>query len=224
MSMLKNPDFTEDLGKLIRDQKHQDGATDSISSDLEKELNIYRSGSAPPTVEGSLNSIGGLFNSKGGILSEEELRADPAYVNYYYSNGNLNPRLPPPLLSREDWRFAQRLQGGNGNNGNNGSDENRSLFAVQPGFGEEEENGGGGSGVKWGGGDGLIGLPGLGGLGTRQKSIAEIFQVMTRYILTLFLSLLWIDSVCFSLILIRFSTVSELSMLFWFLFLKLVMF
>ncbi|KAK6234242.1 hypothetical protein QUC31_006648 [Theobroma cacao] len=179
MSMLKNPDFTEDLGKLIRDQKHQDGSTDSISSDLEMELNIYRSGSAPPTVEGSLNSIGGLFNSKGGILSEEELRADPAYVNYYYSNGNLNPRLPPPLLSREDWRFAQRLQGGNGNNGNNGSDENRSLFAVQPGFGEEEENGGGGgggSGVKWGGGDGLIGLPGLGGLGTRQKSIAEIFQ------------------------------------------------
>lgn len=173
MSMLKNPDFDEELGKLIRDQKHQDGANNSITSDLEKELNIYRSGSAPPTVEGSLNSIGGLLNSKGGFLSEEELRADPAYVNYYYSNGNLNPRLPPPLLSREDWRFAQRMQGGNENNGSNG---NRSLFSVQPGFrGEKEENGGGG-GAKWGGGDGLIGL---GGVGTRQKRMADIFQVMT---------------------------------------------
>ena len=183
MSMLQNPDFNEDLGKLIRDPKHQGGATNSISSDLEKELNIYRSGSAPPTVEGSLNSIGGLLNCKGGFLSEEELRADPAYVNYYYSNGNLNPRLPPPLLSREDWRFAQRLQGGNENNGSNG---NRSLFAVQPGFRGQKEENGGGSGVKWGGGDGLIGLPGLGGLGTRQKRISEIFQVMTWYILTLF--------------------------------------
>ena len=181
MSMLKNPDFNEDLGKLIRDQKHQDGATNSISSDLEKELNIYRSGSAPPTVEGSLNSIGGLLNCKGGFLSEEELRADPAYVNYYYSNGNLNPRLPPPLLSREDWRFAQRLQGGKGN-GNNGSSENRSLFAVQPGFGGEKEENGGGSGVRWGG------LPGLGELESRQNRIAEIFQVMTWY-LTLFFSL-----------------------------------
>ncbi|OMO96777.1 hypothetical protein COLO4_15099 [Corchorus olitorius] len=174
MSMLKNPGFNEDLVKLIRDQKHQDGTAKSISSDLEKELNIYRSGSAPPTVEGSLNSIGGLVNSNGGFLSEEELRADPAYVNYYYSNGNLNPRLPPPLLSREDWRFSQKLQGRNGNDGSNG---NRSLFAVQPGFGGEEENGGsGGSGAKWGGGDGLMGLPGMAGLGTRQKSIAEIFQ------------------------------------------------
>ncbi|XVF83716.1 hypothetical protein PTKIN_Ptkin16aG0514100 [Pterospermum kingtungense] len=167
ISMLKNPDFDDDLGKLIGDQKHQDGAN---NSDLEKELNMYRSGSAPPTVEGSLNSIGGLLNSEGGFLSEEELRADPVHVNYYYSNANLNPRLPPPLLSREDWRFAQRLQGGNENNGN------RSLFAVQPGFrGEKEENGGDG-GVKWGGGDGLIGLSGLGSVGARQKRIADIFQ------------------------------------------------
>ncbi|XVE69222.1 hypothetical protein DITRI_Ditri09bG0134900 [Diplodiscus trichospermus] len=173
MSMLKNPDFDEDLGKLIRDQKTQDGTTNSITSDLEKELNIYRSGSAPPTVEGSLNSIGGLLNRKGGFLSEEELRADPAYVNYYYSNGNLNPRLPPPLLSREDWRFSQRLQGGSENNGSNG---NKSLFAMQPGFRGEKEENGGGSGVKWAGGDGLIGLPGWGALGTKQKRMADIFQ------------------------------------------------
>ncbi|GLT93063.1 hypothetical protein SLE2022_108690 [Rubroshorea leprosula] len=184
MSMLNNPDFTEDLGRLVRDQKRQETPTDVISTDLEKELNIFRSGSAPPTVEGSLSSIGGLFNSSGmsniveggakdGFLSEEELRVDPAYVNYYYSklaSGNLNPRLPPPLVSREDWRFAQKLQGGNGN---------RSLFAVQPGFGGDEQDnaggGGDGSGADWEG-DGLIGLSGLGELGSSQKSLAEIIQ------------------------------------------------
>lgn len=188
-SMFRSADYVEDLGKLSREQKQQHlqestQVNNPTAADLEKELNIYRSGSAPPTVEGSLSSIGGLFkkisNNKGGFLSEEELRADPAYVNYYYSNVNLNPRLPPPLLSKEDWRFTQRLRGG-GEVGGIGDRRkgNGSLFAVQPGFGEkEEENGGGGSGAGGGewGGDGLIGLPGL-GLGSRQKSIAEIIQV-----------------------------------------------
>ncbi|KAJ6311776.1 hypothetical protein OIU77_013514 [Salix suchowensis] len=184
-SMLKN----EELNKLIREQRLQQEA----ASEREKELNIYRSGSAPPTVEGSLSSIGGLFDgtgvpgikksNKGEFLSEEDFRSDPAYVNYYYSNVNLNPRLPPPLLSKEDWRFAQRLHGTSGGSnsvvgdrrkGSRGGDNEgqRSLFAVQPGFGGgQEENG---NGVEWGG-DGLIGLPGL-GLGSRKKSIAEIIQ------------------------------------------------
>jgi pumilio RNA-binding family len=187
-SMLKN----EDLSKLIREQRLQQEAT----SEIEKELNIYRSGSAPPTVEGSLSSIGGLFDgtgipgiknsNRGGFLSEEVLRSDPAYVNYYYSNVNLNPRLPPPSLSKEDWRFAQRLHGsGGGSNsvvgdrrrGSRGGENegHRSLFAVQPGFGGGMEENGNENGVEWGG-DGLIGLPGL-GLGSRQKSIAEIIQV-----------------------------------------------
>ncbi|XP_065872313.1 pumilio homolog 1-like [Euphorbia lathyris] len=187
-SMLKN----EDLGKLIREQRLQQEA----ASDREKELNIYRSGSAPPTVEGSLSSIGGFFDgneiplirntNKGGFLSEEEIRSDPSYVNYYYANVNLNPRLPPPLVSKEDWRFSQRLQGSGGVNsvvgdrrkgGRGGDNEgHRSLFAVQPGFvGAKEELGNGnGGGVEWGG-DGLIGLPGL-DLGRRKKSIAEILQ------------------------------------------------
>ncbi|KAI5574960.1 hypothetical protein POPTR_010G201100v4 [Populus trichocarpa] len=186
-SMLKN----EELNKLIREQRLQQEA----ASEREKELNIYRSGSAPPTVEGSLSSIGGLFDgtgipgikksNKGEFLSEEDFRSDPAYVNYYYSNVNLNPRLPPPLLSKEDWRFAQRLHGSSGGSnsvvgdrskGSRGGDNEgqRSLFAVQPGFGGGQEENGNGNGVEWGG-DGLIGLPGL-GLGSRQKSIAEIIQ------------------------------------------------
>ncbi|PWA51418.1 armadillo-like helical, Nucleic acid binding NABP, Armadillo-type fold protein [Artemisia annua] len=206
-------ELEKEIGMLLHDQRRE-------ADDHEKELNMYRSGSAPPTVEGSLSAVGGLFgnsnkNNNGGnnslfsefaggngFMSEEELRADPAYLSYYYSNVNLNPRLPPPLKSKEDWRFSQRLQGGGGGSGvglggigdrrkanraeggggggggNGGAGV--SLFSMPPGFNSkkqeienpEAEN------VKvsaeWGG-DGLIGLPGL-GLGSKQKSLAEIFQ------------------------------------------------
>ncbi|KAM3309301.1 pumilio 2 [Capsicum chacoense] len=172
-------EFETEIGMLLRDQRRQE------ADDREKELNMYRSGSAPPTVEGSLNAVGGLFNDNG-FMSEEELRSDPEYLSYYYSNVNLNPRLPPPLLSKEDWRFSQRLQGGSSaigdrrkvnkiDNGNSG----RSPFAMPPGFNskkaesESETDKLQGS-VEWGG-DGLIGLPGL-GLGSKKKSIAEMFQ------------------------------------------------
>lgn len=196
-SVLKNTDFGEDLGVLIREQRRQQEEL----SDREKEVSMYRSGSAPPTVEGSLSAVGGLFDASAlmgfnknggkGLVSEDELRADPAYVSYYYSNVNLNPRLPPPLLSKEERRFAQRLSGGGvgsvvggigdrrkvsrgGEEGGNGNGNgNQSLFSVQPGYGGKDENGKGAA--EWGG-DGLIGLTGL-GLGSRQKSIAEIIQV-----------------------------------------------
>ncbi|XP_020209936.2 pumilio homolog 2-like, partial [Cajanus cajan] len=170
-----------------------------------------RSGSAPPTVEGSLSAVGGLFGGGGssgaastgenagfsefrrtkdvnGIASEEELRSDPAYLSYYYSNVNLNPRLPPPLLSKEDWRFQQRLKGGASVLGGIGDrrkvnkpDDNggRSLFSSPPGFNmrkqeNEVDNEKTRGSAEWGG-DGLIGLPGLGL--SKQKSFAEIFQV-----------------------------------------------
>ncbi|XP_040365431.1 pumilio homolog 1 isoform X2 [Rosa chinensis] len=170
-SMLKNNgDYSEDLSLLIRQQRQE-------VSEREKELNPYRSGSAPPTVEGSLNAVGGLFDAVNGFASEEELRADPAYHSYYYANVNLNPRLPPPLRSKEDWRFAQRGGAGGGSGvggigdrrkGGRGGSGEGSLFSVQPENGAAARNG------EWGG-DGLIGLPGL-GLGSRQKSIAEILQ------------------------------------------------
>uniref|UniRef100_A0A0V0IXZ6 Putative ovule protein n=1 Tax=Solanum chacoense TaxID=4108 RepID=A0A0V0IXZ6_SOLCH len=173
-------EFEKEIGMLLREQRRQE------ADDHEKELNLYRSGSAPPTIEGSLSAVGGLFNNNG-FRSEEELRSDPAYLSYYYANVNLNPRLPPPLLSKEDWRFAQRMQGGSSaigdrrkvNKNDNGSSSGRSLFAMPPGFtsikaeNENESDKLQGS-VEWGG-DGLIGLPGL-GLGSKQKSIAEIFQ------------------------------------------------
>ncbi|KAK4371416.1 hypothetical protein RND71_010891 [Anisodus tanguticus] len=178
-------DFSEELGLLLREQ--------------ERELSIYRSGSAPPTIEGSLNALGSGIGGGGGGdfggLSEEELRSDPAYISYYYSNVNLNPRLPPPLLSKEDWRFAQHLQGSGGGGGNVGSGGNspalggigdrrkgnrgegdkESLFSMSMGFGAKNEENNGSEGRKEWGGDGLIGLPGL-GLGSRQKSITEMIQ------------------------------------------------
>ncbi|GAB4824440.1 Pumilio 1 [Ancistrocladus abbreviatus] len=183
-------ELEKEIGLLLREQRRQD------ADDRERELNLFRSGSAPPTVEGSLSAVGGLFGnstfsdfalkSGNGAMSEEELRSDPAYSSYYYSNVNLNPRLPPPLLSKEDWRFAQRLKGGNSVLGGIGdkrkvnrtdSGAGRSLFSMPPGFTskkEEREMEKVQGSADWGK-DGLIGLPGI-GLGSKQKSLAEIFQ------------------------------------------------
>ncbi|GJT69159.1 pumilio homolog 2-like protein [Tanacetum coccineum] len=212
-------ELEKEIGMLLREQRRE-------ADDREKELNMYRSGSAPPTVEGSLSAVGGLFNNSSssnnnhghnnglafsefaggnGFMSEEELRADPAYLSYYYSNVNLNPRLPPPLLSKEDWRFTQRLQsgggsglggigdrrkanrtdvggggGGGGGTASGGGGGGLSMFSMPPGFNlkkQENENLEAEKvkvSAEWGG-DGLIGLPGL-GLGSKQKSLAEIFQ------------------------------------------------
>ncbi|XP_021757281.1 pumilio homolog 1-like [Chenopodium quinoa] len=196
----------KELGILLRERERE----------RERGFDIFRSPSAPPTVDGS-SVAGGLFSGGDGGLNrevtEEELRSDPAYINYYYSNVNLNPRLPPPLLSKEDWRYAQRWGGGgpgpgpglggigdrrkvsnnnnnngnnirgeefNGNNNNNGSNNyndgngdinningGNSLFSKGFNGQKEDENGQN----EWSG----VGLPGL-GLGSRQKSIAEIFQ------------------------------------------------
>jgi len=136
-----------------------------------------RSGSAPPSVEGSFAAMGGLFShlatnpkSQGGgsrgvskaatqssaaaggaegggdvLDAEQEQRSDPAYLVYYYNNINLNPRLPPPIISWENYRLAQRLQSGMGGVVGGGigdkrklrsmddsTSNSRSLFSTQP--------------------------------------------------------------------------------------------
>ncbi|KAM7527752.1 hypothetical protein LguiB_031162 [Lonicera macranthoides] len=189
-------EMEKELGLLLREQRRQD-----TDDDREKELNMYRSGSAPPTIAGSLSAVGNLFDHGGGgfrefpqnkagnaFLSEEELRSDPAYLSYYYSNVNLNPRLPPPIRE-EDWRSSPNLQGASSTVGGIGDRRkaNRydsdggglSLFSMPPGFNSnKQESESDLEKVKlpgdWGG-DGLIGLPRL-GLGSKQKSLAEIFQ------------------------------------------------
>ncbi|XP_047329900.1 pumilio homolog 1-like [Impatiens glandulifera] len=192
-------EMEREITLLLREQQRR-----HESDDLEKELNLHRSGSAPPTIEGSLNAAGRMFGGGGsynefmdktqnGFMSqEEEQRSDPAYLSYYYSNVNLNPRLPPPLISKEDWRFTQRMHGGSSAVGGGGVIDRRkttvadgssggggrSLFSMPPGFNSkkvENESENLHSSAEWGGGDGLIGFPGL-GLGAKQKSFADIIQ------------------------------------------------
>ncbi|XP_047329952.1 pumilio homolog 1-like [Impatiens glandulifera] len=189
-------EIDRELSLLLREQQRRQEV-----DDREKEINLYRSGSAPPTIDGSLNAVGGLFGNGGsynefvdksqnGFMSqEEEQRSDPAYLSYYYSNVNLNPRLPPPLLSKEDWRSNQRMHGGSSAVGggivdrrkttmtDGSSGGGRSLFSMPPGFSSkkvdsEPENLH--NSVEWGS-DGLLGFPGL-GLGAKQKSFADIIQ------------------------------------------------
>ncbi|KAL2455068.1 Pumilio2 [Abeliophyllum distichum] len=165
-------ELEKDIGLLIREQRGQE------VDDHDNELNLYRSGSAPPTVEGSLNAVGGLFNHHAGGSSS----GGSAFAEFVRNKNGYHP----PIMSREDWRFAQRLQGGNSAIGDrrkvNQTDsggEGTSLFSMPPGFNSKKPETDSqadkvqGS-VEWGG-DGLIGLPGL-GLGSKQKSLAEIFQ------------------------------------------------
>ncbi|KAJ1399303.1 pumilio-like protein 1 isoform X1 [Sesbania bispinosa] len=162
-----------------------------MQDERERELARLRSGSAPPTVEGSLTAFGGLFSGSPagsfgggrGFGSEEELRADPAYANYYYSNANLNPRLPPPLVSKEDWRFAQRFKGGskvggigdrrrvNGGRGCDDGVDGKEESAVR-----QRKNA-----AEWGGDDGLIGLPAL-GLGVGRGALQSCFSFISFFL------------------------------------------
>lgn len=95
-----------------------------------KDVAPNRSGSAPPSMEGSFLAIDNLLSQQnaeasesletlniaiGNYESEEQMRADPAYLTYYCSNVNLNPRLPPPLISWENRRLVRHI-GSFGNN------------------------------------------------------------------------------------------------------------
>ncbi|KAK8542184.1 hypothetical protein V6N13_137241 [Hibiscus sabdariffa] len=183
--------------------------------DHERDLNIYRSGSAPPTVEGSLSAVGSLFsipdfrditgitgvssNSSNNGMSEDEIRLHPAYLSYYYSHENINPRLPPPLLSKEDWRVAQRFQAGGSSLGSiedwrkkkfDEEGDSSSLFSMQPGLSAQQgkndlmelQNANARNlprkmSADWldKGSGSLVGLSGS-GLGARRKSFADILQ------------------------------------------------
>ncbi|KAL6332032.1 hypothetical protein AAG906_020391 [Vitis piasezkii] len=60
------------------------------------------------TPQNNLNSsLASLRSAIENSESEEQLRSDPAYFAYYCSNVNLNPRLPPPLISRENQRLEE---------------------------------------------------------------------------------------------------------------------
>ncbi|AQK51323.1 Pumilio homolog 5 [Zea mays] len=105
----------EDLGFVDNDAGVYGGWSKSVPN---------RSGSAPPSMEGSLAALGHLIGQQSGSFeaslatldnitdsskSEEQVLADPAYFEYYGSKVNLNPRLPPPLISRESRRLMNRV-------------------------------------------------------------------------------------------------------------------
>lgn len=202
-------DNLTELELILRAQRNQQ----FVGRD--RDVNIYRSGSAPPTVEGSLSAVGSLFanpdfgdinvitgvgsRSKNGMLSEDEIRSHPAYLSYYYSHENINPRLPPPLLSKEDWRVAQRFQASGSSLGSIGDwkkkklvdgGDSSSLFSMQPSAVQQGQNDlmelrndnarnmSRKMSAEWldRGSDGLVG-PST-GLGARRKSFADILQVM----------------------------------------------
>lgn len=119
VSPLKNM-AAEELGLLLNGHRLHGDQSDMVPN---------RSGSAPPSMEGSFAAIGNLMTQRNNLdsslaslssaiensESEEQLRSDPAYFAYYCSNVNLNPRLPPPLISRENQRLVRHI-GGFGNN------------------------------------------------------------------------------------------------------------
>uniref|UniRef100_A0A7I4DEK1 PUM-HD domain-containing protein n=1 Tax=Physcomitrium patens TaxID=3218 RepID=A0A7I4DEK1_PHYPA len=200
-------DGVTELGRLLKGRTRFDNILNSGHVP-------QRSGSAPPSVEGSLAAMGGLLDMptshKGGrganvqsgeedvLDAEEAQRADPKYLVYYYSNINLNPRLPPPLISWNNYRLAQRLQSGMGAAGfgdkkklrSMDDSSSRSLFSSQPLLPThreepevpEEDN----SPMEalartvssdWAErerGDGLMGLSS--GLGPRPKSLVDLIQ------------------------------------------------
>lgn len=196
-----------ELELILREQRSRD------IIDKDRDFNIYRSGSAPPTVEGSLSAVGSLFrnsdfrevntsttNNINGVLSEDEIRSHPAYLSYYYSHDNINPRLPPPLLSKEDWRVSQRFRAAPSSFEGIGDWKNKklvsdgggssSLFSMQPGLSAQqaendlmelrkaaERDHSRQTSAEWldRGSDGFIGLSGT-GLGARRKSFADIVQ------------------------------------------------
>ncbi|XP_009334572.2 pumilio homolog 6, chloroplastic-like [Pyrus x bretschneideri] len=105
----------EELKLLLRGHKFKSSRQD---------ISPNRSGSAPPSMEGSFLAINDLLSQQdtsmnGSLASlssviercetEEQLRADPAYLAYYCANVNLNPRLPRPLISWENRRLARHI-------------------------------------------------------------------------------------------------------------------
>uniref|UniRef100_A0A453Q350 Nucleic acid binding NABP domain-containing protein n=1 Tax=Aegilops tauschii subsp. strangulata TaxID=200361 RepID=A0A453Q350_AEGTS len=208
-------DLERDLQAVLMDQNHHGGGGGASA----EELSMYRSGSAPPTVQGARAAVGTLFSAAppahvdnsglGGadMLSEEEILSHPAYLQYYYNNEHLNPRLPVPMVSKEDWRVAQRFQAASGGIGDwrrrpSEATGGSSLFSVQPGaregngvdyllndrMGRGERNGlARQQSSEWLGqaADGLIGLSDVNGLASRRKSFADALQVENIFLLHL---------------------------------------
>lgn len=93
----------EDLGLLRKGQRFRGNGRDAVPD---------RSGSAPPSMEGSFLAINNLIsqqnssrNSSLGSLNNAVQNFDSdklSYLAYYGSNVNQNPRLPTPPIPKEN--------------------------------------------------------------------------------------------------------------------------
>jgi pumilio RNA-binding family len=138
------------------------------------DFEVFRSGSAPPTVEGAMSAAAAAADS---LFLDDELRADPAYQSYYYSNAHLNPRLPPPLLSKEDWRSSRHRLRSSGLGGI--GDGRRQPPPAQA----------------------TVGLPGIDL--ARQRSFSTVFQVLCCEETSNLLSLPYLQLVFFFLLVFK---------------------
>ncbi|KAI4373044.1 hypothetical protein MLD38_011213 [Melastoma candidum] len=189
-----------ELELLLRSQRNQK------LLDREAELNIFRSGSAPPTIEGSRRAVEGILGTSAGLRDgssnlneninwiftrEDYSRPHPAYSSNYYQG------KPSSLISGKDWRVSQRFQaGGSSFDGVRDfmesslveNQNNSSLFSLPPGSSglsvqdatdelTQLRQANRLASVEWLG-RGLSWLDGLpvSGLGTRTKSFADILQ------------------------------------------------
>ncbi|KAI7747072.1 hypothetical protein M8C21_002508 [Ambrosia artemisiifolia] len=94
----------EELELVIKGQNFQE---------KQRNLGPGRSGSAPPSIEGSFAAIENLMSrhkiTANATESEEQLRADPSYFAYYSAHVNLNPRLPPPIATDQNRHLFRNL-------------------------------------------------------------------------------------------------------------------
>ncbi|CAF2113945.1 unnamed protein product [Brassica napus] len=71
--MLRDSSFGDDYEKEIGASLGEKRRRQEEADDLKKELNLYRSGSAPPTVNCSFSAAaGGLFSGGGGFGCDDE--------------------------------------------------------------------------------------------------------------------------------------------------------
>lgn len=155
---------------------------EAFGAEADRDFEVFRSGSAPPTVEGAM----GAAAAAGSLFLDDDLRADPAYQSYYYSNAHLNPRLPPPLLSKEDWRSSHHRLRSSGLGGiGDGRRQQQPAAAAE----------------------GTVGLPGI-DLG-RHRSFSNVFQVQRSNIFSAlsffysFYEVLHVSPFCASIRLVR---------------------
>ncbi|KAL9275269.1 Pumilio homolog 4-like protein [Drosera capensis] len=103
--------WARNIESLLEEQRGNQG------TDSGRGLSMYRSGSAPPTVQASVNAIESV-NSRFGFIEDgnrssrflfnDEMRLHPAYLSH---NGS-DPRYQPAFLSEEELAMQQRYRGG----------------------------------------------------------------------------------------------------------------